>query len=254
VTRRAAALLGAAALALAGLGCGGGGGDPLTVSAASSLKKAFERYGREAVDPQPRFSFAGSDELAAQIRQGVRPDVYAAANTRLPDELFAAGLVERPVRYAGNRLVIAVPSARDRIRSLEDLMRAGTKIVVGAASVPAGSYTQTVLDRLDERRRRAISANVRSREPAVAGVVGKLVQGAADAGFVYITDVVGAGGRLRAIELPARLQPRVVYAGAVVRGAKRPAAARRFIEGLLEGRGPQILAAAGFDPPPPAGG
>ena len=38
-------------------------------------------------------SFAGSDELAAQIRQGGKPDVFAAANTKLPDELHAEGLL-----------------------------------------------------------------------------------------------------------------------------------------------------------------
>ena len=40
-----------------------------------------------------RLSFAGSDELAAQIRQGVKPDVYAAANTKLPDALHEKGLL-----------------------------------------------------------------------------------------------------------------------------------------------------------------
>ena len=38
----------------------------------------------------------------------------------------------------------------------------------------------------------------------MTGVVGKLTQGAADAGFVYVTDVVAAGDKLKAIELPRR--------------------------------------------------
>ena len=54
-------------------------------------------------------SFAGSDELAAQIRQGVRPDVYAAANTTLPDQLHKEGLVGKPTVIATNTLVVAVP-------------------------------------------------------------------------------------------------------------------------------------------------
>ena len=59
-----------------------------------------------------RASFAGSDELAAQIRQGVKPDVFASANTKLPDELFEEGLVEKPVVFAANELVLAVPVRR----------------------------------------------------------------------------------------------------------------------------------------------
>ena len=55
-------------------------------------------------------SFAGSDELAAQIRQGVTPDVYAAANTSLPDDLYKDGLVGKPIVFATNTLVLAVPA------------------------------------------------------------------------------------------------------------------------------------------------
>ena len=93
------------------------------MSAAASLKGAFEDYGKSFDAATARFSFAGSDELAAQIRQGVKPDVYAAANTKLPDQLFEDGLVEKPTIFAGNRLVIAVPADSD-IDSIDDLGRA----------------------------------------------------------------------------------------------------------------------------------
>ena len=70
---------------------GGGGTPPLTVSAAASLKTAFTDYGKQFQDADAKFSFAGSDELAAQIEQGVKPDVFAAANTKLPDALYDEG-------------------------------------------------------------------------------------------------------------------------------------------------------------------
>ena len=242
------------ALALLALtGCGDDDGEApkprLTVSAAASLKTAFEDYGKSFDAATARFSFAGSDELAAQIRQGVKPDVYAAANTQLPDQLFRDGLVGRPRSFAGNTLVIAVPAGSGGPRSVEDLGREGLKLVVGAESVPVGSYTREVLSRLPPATGKAILANVRSEEPDVAGIVGKLTQGAADAGLVYITDVVAAGSRLKAIELPQNLQPRVEYGVAVVRGAPEAEAAREFIDGLLEGDGLQAMEKAGFLPP-----
>jgi molybdate transport system substrate-binding protein len=70
-----------------------------------------------------------------------------------------------------------------------------------------------------------------------------------DAGFVYATDVQASGGRLRAIELPARLQPKVVYGAAVVKGTSHGTEARAFVAGLLSGDGQQALRRAGFEPP-----
>lgn len=235
-------------------GCGGGetGGDgrpPLVVSAASSLKTAFSDYGESFGEAQARFSFAGSDELAAQIRQGIRPDVFAAANTRLPEDLHEEGLVEAPVAFAANRLVLAVP-AGSPIAGLEDLTGASVKLAIGSASVPVGAYTREVLDRLPGGQGRRILARVRSEEPDVAGVVGKLTQGAADAGFVYVTDVEATDGELRSIALPPELQPTVTYGAGVVQGAERPEQAERFVDQLLDGRCADALREAGFRPPP----
>jgi molybdate transport system substrate-binding protein len=238
----------AAALVVAA--CGGDSEPPLVVSAAASLKQAFTGYGQEFPDAKARFSFAGSDELAAQIEQGVKPDVYAAANTKLPDELYAKGLVEKPTVFAGNRLVLAVPGSGAKVASLKDLEAAGVKLAIGAADVPVGAYTRTVLDKLPAAQRQAILANVRTEEPDVSGIVGKLAAGAVDAGFLYISDVRGAEGNLKAIQLPAGVQPQVAYGVAVVKGAKHPEQARAFIDGLLDGPGADALKDAGFEPPP----
>ena len=242
-------LLAAAALAVAG--CGGDDSDqPLVVSAAASLKQAFTAYGNEFGDAKARFSFAGSDELAAQIEQGVTPDVYAAANTKLPDQLYAKGLVEKPTVFAGNRLVLAVPASGAKVTSLQDLETEGVKLAIGAQDVPVGSYTRTVLDKLPAGERQAILANVRTEEPDVSGIVGKLAAGAVDAGFLYISDVKGAEGDLKAIDLPDELQPQVAYGVAVVKGSKHRAQAQAFVNGLLKGEGRKRLDAAGFMRPP----
>lgn len=240
------------------VGCGGddshagsGSAKPqLTVSAAASLKQAFTAYGKRFPQASTRFSFAGSDELAAQIEQGVKPDVYAAANTKLPDELYAKGLVEKPTVFAGNRLVLAVPAHDAEVGSLKDLERDGVTIAIGSEDVPIGSYTRTVLEKLPAAQGKAVLANVRSEEPDVAGITGKLTQGAVDAGFLYISDVRATDGELKAIELPADLQPSVAYGVAVVEGAKHPEQATAFIAGLVDGAGRQALEDAGFNPPP----
>src|SRR5262245_55244799 len=123
-------------------GCGSSSEDsqqtskpPLIVSAAASLKTALTDYGQEFQDATVRASFAGSDELAAQIRQGVKPDVFASANTTLPDALFKEGLVEKPVVFAANTLVLAVPASGAKVASLDDLAKPGTTIAMGSKSV-----------------------------------------------------------------------------------------------------------------------
>jgi molybdate transport system substrate-binding protein len=251
VTGAGAASAGCAAVLLAALaleGCGGGS-PQLEVSAAASLRKAFTQYRHQFSSATVRYSFAGSDVLAAQIEEGVRPDVFASANTQLPDMLFARGLVNRPVLFAANRLVLAVPSG-SRIAGLGDIERPGVSVAVGAPTVPVGAYTQIALARLPSAQRRAVTANVRDREPDVTGIVGKLLQGAVDAGLLYATDVAAAGGALRAIDLPGSLQPQIAYGAAVVRGAPHPSAARAFIAGLLRGAGRADLLRDGFLPPP----
>jgi molybdate transport system substrate-binding protein len=235
--------------ALALCGCGGGGSPRLEVSAAASLRRAFTEYGHQFKRAAVRYSFAGSDALAAQIEQGIRPDVFASANTQLPDMLFAKGLVSRPVVFAANRLVLAVPG-QSAIAGLGAIERPGVSVAVGAPTVPVGSYTARVLARLPLAERRRLLGNIRDREPDVNGIVGKLLQGAVDAGFLYATDVAAAGGKLRAISLPAELQPQISYEVTVVTGASHPAEARAFISGLLHGAGRADLLGDGFLAPP----
>ena len=257
MTARALLLSGAAALALWAGGCrddddsgdSGESGGELTVSAAASLTDAFPEYG-ETIDGEERFSFAGSDELAAQIRQGATPDVFASANTTYPDKLHDEGLVEEPAVFTRNQLVIAVPADSD-LESIDDLTEPDLDVVIGAKGVPVGDYTREVLGGLPQTDSAAILDNVRSEESDVKGIVGKLTQRAADAGFVYESDVAAAGDALRAIELPSDLVPEVSYGIAVVSDAANPDGAQAFIDGLLAPDGQRILEDNGFLPAQP---
>ena len=213
-----------------------------------ALESCAPKFG-DAENAEVRLSFAGSDELAAQIRQGAKVDAYAAANTRIPDELHAEDLLSKPVEFATNEFVLAVPKDSD-IGSLEDLTKEGTTIVIGSESVPIGAYTRETLAKLPPDQEKAILANVRSNEPDVKGIVGKLTQGAADAGFVYITDVNATGGDLKAIKLPKDLEPQVTYGAGVVKQAEQPELAKKFVDGLTQGDCADALTDAGFGPAP----
>lgn len=247
----AAATLISALLLVAG--CGGGESgtsaeEPeLVVFAAASLTAAFEEYGDRFSGADVRFSFAGSDDLAAQIRQGVTPDVYAAANTSLPDELAADGLLEEPETFATNELVIGVPAGSD-INDYRDLEQPGTTIAVGDPEVPVGAYTREVLEALGPGAERAILGNVASSEPDVSGIAAKIIQGAVDAGFIYASDVVASSGKVEAVPLPKQASPDVAYGIAVGAEAAQPQLAAEFVRGAISGAGQRILVDSGFGP------
>ena len=229
-------------LVLLGLltGCGGDDTDkPLDVYAAASLADVFPD-----VEPDARFSFAGSDELATQIREGAPADVYAAASSKYPQGLYDEGLVEEPVTFASNRLVLIVPRGNPgAIESVEDIVRRGTRLVVAAEGVPVGDYTRTVLETLGLS---SALENVVSNEDDVKGVATKVALGEADAGFVYATDVTPVADRVRAIELPDDAQPPIEYQVAVVIGTDQQDAARAFVDSLGSRAGRQALHQAGF--------
>ena len=231
-------------------GCGGGSddSDQLVVSAAASLDTAFNDY-VDAAGIDAKMSFAGSDELAAQIRQGVKPDVYAAANTTLPDELHKEGLVGRAdgVRdqHAGAGgpagLADQIPRRPDQTGHLDrDGRSVGSRRLLYArgARQAAGGPEQGDL------RQRALRGTRREQ---------------------HLGQAHPGGGRRRlrlhhrrdrhersaeGDPAAADLQPNVAYGAAVVTGAKNPDGARKFIDGLLNGDGATALREAGFKPPP----
>ena len=155
-----------------------GGDERLNVYAAASLTEVFER-----IDSDQAYNFAGSNQLAFQIRQGAPVDVFASASPSYTQSLFRDGLVERPRTFASNTLVLAVPKSNPaRVTSVYDLARKDVKLVIGTPRVPVGFYTREVLRRLGLSQ---VLAKVVSQEPDAKGVVGKLALGEADAGFVY---------------------------------------------------------------------
>jgi molybdate transport system substrate-binding protein len=215
----------------------------ITVFAAASLTGVFPQ-----IASVPRYNFAGSDQLAFQIRQGAPVDVYAAASPKYPELLYRDGLLRKPAVFATNRLVLIVPRSNPaRIGSVYDLRRAGVKLVIGDATVPIGAYTRQILDTLGITS--DVLKNVVSEETDVKGIVAKVALGEADAGFVYSTDAKAVASKVRMVGLPAWAQPPIRYEIAVVASSKRAAAARAFVAKVLSNRGRTLLARAGFGLP-----
>jgi molybdate transport system substrate-binding protein len=219
------------------------GATTLNVFAAASLTDVFPK-----IDAGERYSFAGSDQLALQIRQGAPADVFASASPKYAELAYRDGYVRKPVVFATNRLILLVPKSNPAgIKSVYDLRRPGLKVVIGDKTVPVGSYTRQILDALGITN--DVMSNVVSEETDVKGIVTKVAMDEADAGFVYRTDARPVAGHTRTISLPAWAQPPIRYEIAVVKTSSHAAAARAYVKKVTSRRGRKLLAAAGFGLP-----
>ena len=221
-------------------GCGGSD-DATVVLAAASLRDVAPE-----VDPDARVVTGGSNELAAQLRDGADADVILAAGGKPLEQLRAARLIEAPFVFASNRLVIVVPRENGaQVQDVGDLARDGVQLVLAGEGVPAGDYARETLERAHVEE---ALENVVSLEADVRGVVAKVALDEADAGIVYATDARAAGDDVRAVEIPERFQPEIRYFAAAV--ASRSAAAEEYLDRLLGPEGRAALRRAGFLPVP----
>jgi len=214
----------------------------ITVYAAASLTDVFP-----AIDKSEKYSFGGSNTLAAQITQGAPADVFASANMTLPNQLYAKGLCSKPVVFTRNTLVIVVPKSNPAgIRGVYDLTKPGVKLDIAAAGVPVGSYTLQVLKNMNLTS--AVLKNVVSQETDVREVLAKVALGVADAGFVYSTDAKTVPGKVKVLKVPAWAQPKVQYGVCVVTKSGDKADAQKFVNLVLGKAGQAKLLSYGFLP------
>jgi molybdate transport system substrate-binding protein len=235
-------------------------GHDLVVFAAASLTEPFTVLGHLLEQRLPgvrvSFAFAGSPQLAEQIVQGARADVFASADERWMAYLQRRGALSGAPRvFAKNRLVVVVPRANPaKIESLAGLARPGVKLVLAADAVPAGRYARLALAKLGRApgmgpdfTRRALG-NVVSEEENVKLVLAKVRLGEADAGIVYRSDVPrSAPGQITVLDIPDRYNVLARYPIAVVRGGDTEAAAR-FVALVLSPAGQQVLSGYHFIP------
>ncbi|WP_251857620.1 molybdate ABC transporter substrate-binding protein [Herbiconiux sp. L3-i23] len=258
------ALVGALAVALTG--CAGASPAPadtaspetsasmlegaITVFAAASLKATFTELAEEfeAANPDTsiELTFAGSSDLVTQITEGAPADVFASADEKNMAKLTDAGLIDDgvPVVFATNVLAIAVPPGNPAgVHGFADLARPEVKTVVCAAQVPCGAATVTV-----EEATGVTIAPV-SEESSVTDVLGKVTSGEADAGLVYVTDVIAAGDAVEGIDFPESSEAVNTYPIAVVADSPAAEVAQAFVDFVTGSVGKDVLEAAGFGRP-----
>jgi len=215
----------------------------LTVFAAASLQPAFDKIGASLLTSHniaTTFSYAGTQTLTAQITQGAPADVLASADTA--HMATVASLLEEPANiFAHNRLEIAVAKGNPKaIHSLADLARSGLVVVLADPSVPAGKYAQQALAKAK------VTVHPASLEQQVTGVLSKVALGEADAGIVYVSDVV-TSGKVDGIPIPDDQNVIAEYPVGILKTAQNYAGAKAFVALLSSADGQATLKSAGFE-------
>ena len=217
----------------------GGGGPAVSVFAASSLTNAFADVGnayRNDGGGKATFSFAGSQDLVAQISQGAPADVLATADSKtmaqVSDELAAPA---QP--FARNQLVIVTAKSNPHhVRTLADLAKPGLVVILADPSVPAGNYAAQALTAAH------VQVKAKSLELEARAVLTKVELGEADAGIVYATDAQSTSGKVASIAIADA--PIATYEIAPVTDA-----GKAFVDFAVSQDGQAILERYGFLPP-----
>lgn len=230
-------------------GCGGDDssaeGD-VVVFAAASLTDAFTELGAafEADNPDTTvtFNFAGSSDLVTQINEGAPADVFASADLNNMTKLTDAGNhASDPEVFTTNLAEILVAAGNPKgIAGVADLANPDLVVISCSPEVPCGRYAQQILDNA------AVTVEFKSLEENVRAVVSKVTLGEADAGIVYVTDVINAGDAAEGVEIPADVNITAEYPIVVTKDAPNAEAAEAFVDFVLSDDGQEILESYGF--------
>jgi len=233
----------------------GGETREVVVYAAASLREVFQSvaltFEKRHPNSKVRFNFAGSQDLRVQIEQGAKVDVFASADWKHMQLLVDKKMVIEPAVFARNLPVVIVPKNNPaNVRTFADLPKA-THLVVGAAEVPIGAYTEAIFAATEKLYGKPfheqVLARVRSHELNVRQVLTKVALGEGDAGIVYRTDALTMPEKVQIVEIPNPINIVAEYPIAVLKAAPHSDLARAFVNLVLSKDGQKTLAAAGFN-------
>ncbi len=232
----------------------------LTILAAASLTEPFTEIGNLFMELNPGvevvISFAGSQQLAQQLQQGIKADLFASANQKYMDSIIGAERVDPSSvqTFTQNRLVVIHPAANPAgLISLLDLARPGIKLDLAAEEVPVGKYSLEFLDKASNDPgfqpdyKEKVLSNVVSYEDNVKTVLTKVLLGEADAGIVYSSDISKKVAEvISRLEIPDELNALASYPISPLIDSKNMDLADGFIDLILSDEGQAILRDYGF--------
>lgn len=211
-----------------------------------------------------------SSTLYTQIINGAPCDVFMSADQKWTKNLQknattnGIGLLNSEyVNFTTNSLeVIIAPGNQANIAKLSDLAKDGVKVVLAAPSVPAGSYANSTIWKIQKNwgttdtayanYNASIYKNVVSYQTSVEQVVGAVSVGAgtADAGIVFYSDAVYGNmtnAQVSFLPIPAAVNTKGTYGIGVVATTGHADLAEKFMDYWSSEEGQALLSEFGFN-------
>ena len=208
---------------------------------------------------------AGGTITSGNMTFTAKPDVYLAGLAKVR-ELVAAGKLEAPaVPYVTNTLTIMVPAGNPaQIKRLADLGDPGVRLAMpnpayeGIARQIKASLTKAGGATLAEtvygtkvKDGSTILTHIHHRQTPLF-----LMQGVAQAGVTWQSEAMfqeQAGHPISHVDIPASDNATAIYAGAAVKGAAHPEAAKAWLAFITSPASIKIFEGYGFKPYEPNG-
>lgn len=221
------------------------------ISAAASLNGAITEIKSEFEKKHPNveltLNFASSGSLEKQISEGAPCDVFISASEVNMDNLDKKGLILEDTNkiLLKNRLVLIAPT-NSTITSINDLTKDSIMhVAIGEpSSVPAGKYADETLTYLNLKD--ALNSKLVYGKD-VKAVLAWVMNGNADGGFVYKSDVYDASNVKIIEEIPDEYHSPINYKIGVVKSSNNIEKAKLFEDYLYSDTAQKILQKYGYD-------
>lgn len=231
-------------------------------SMTETLNQIKETYEAENPGVTLTFNFDSSGTLKTQIQEGADCDLFISAGQKQMNQLDITassdvntdGLdfvdPDTRVNLLENKITLAVPEGNPKgiesFDQLADLLKNGDVLMaIGNSDVPVGQYTQKILAYYGLDETTLANEGKITYGTNVKEVTTQISEASVDCGVIYETDAYSAGLTTVDSATP-EMCGQVIYPAAVLKTAKNPDGAKKFLDYLQTDEAMKVFESVGF--------
>lgn len=231
-------------------------------SMTETLNQIKETYEAENPGVILTFNFDSSGTLKTQIQEGADCDLFISAGQKQMNQLDITassdvnteGLdfvdPDTRVNLLENKVTLAVPEGNPKgiesFDQLADLLKNGDVLMaMGNSDVPVGQYTQKILAYYGLDETTLANEGKITYGTNVKEVTTQISEASVDCGVIYETDAYSAGLTTVDSATP-QMCGQVIYPAAVLKTARNPDGAKKFLDYLQTEEAMKVFESVGF--------